>query len=196
MVLPAESALTYTVQAIAATNNSDLSTEVSFAEIKIRAATALGVYVISYNANIVGNPALDPRIFTADLPILQQNFYNAFIDAGYIVGLDTLTGYWSINWAASGPETQVLVYSLRTMFDPTTIITQTTNAIMSYFGSLLPVVYTYTTYNGQTATFYEFTVIAGQDSDRTNHAANLLGFLTTRNIGYTDGNLDVLLMTP
>jgi hypothetical protein len=205
MVLPAAVALSFSENSITTINDSDLQQEVSNAEIKIRAAAALGVFVIKYNATIIGNPAIDPRVFTADLPTLQNQFYSAFIIAGYIVGLDPLTGFWQITWSNFGPETQVLVYSFRTSFNPSGVTARTISAIQTFFGGLVPVVYTDVAYNGfideagfggSSSTFYEFTVIAGQDSDRTSHATLLKGFLTTQGLGYNSGNCAVYLMTP
>lgn len=205
MVLPAASALTLTTNAISATNAADVQQEVTNAETKIRQAAALGVYEIDYNASIVGNPAIDPRLYTSDLPTNQQAFYNAFVNAGYIVGLDTLTGFWSISWANMGPEHNVLVYSFRTTFNPSSVTSQTITAIENFFAALVPIVYTDIAYNGfinesgfggTTSTFYEFTIIAGQDSDRTSHATALAGFLTTQGLGYTNVNSAVYLMTP
>jgi hypothetical protein len=207
MVLPAASAQTLSATAIINTNNADLQLEVSLAENKITAATAHGAYQVLYNAQVIGNPAIDPRLFTNDLPINQKDFYNAFIGAGYIVGLDANTGFWSITWAPSGPETMVIVYSFRTTLNPSSpnIVPQTMAAIEAYFNTLTPVVHVYTSYDGfinetgfggTTSTFYEFTIIAGQYTDRTDHSANVAGFLYTQGLGYNSGNANCYFMTP
>lgn len=205
MVLPAAAALTITNTAITYTDNSEVQVEVSNAEIQVQKATGKGVFAITYNANIVGNPAIDPRMFTADLPPNQQRFYNAFVESGYIVGLDPLCGFWSINWAATGPEAQVLVYSLRTSFDPTAVVDRTISALQVFFNGLVPVVHTDIAYNGNidetsfggsASTYYEFTIVAGQDSDRTDHSTLVEGFITTQGLGFNSGNSKVYLLTP
>lgn len=205
MVLPAAAALTLTNTAITYTDDSEIQVEVSRAEIQVEKAVGKGTFAITYNANIIGNPVIDPRIFTADLPPLQQRFYNTFVESGYIVGLDPLTGYWSINWAPSGPEAQVLVYSLRTSFNPVAVVDRTIASLKVFFEGLVPVVYTdiayngnidETTFGGAASTYYEFTIIAGQDSDRTDHSTLVEGFITTQGLGFNSGNSKVYLLTP
>lgn len=202
MVLPASEALSLTNNAITNINDSDVQTEVGLAEAKIRAASGVGLFNISYNATIIGNPPVDPRT-TADLTLTQQSFYNNFINAGYTVGIDIETGYWSIAWASTGAETAVVIYSFRTSFDPTAIITTTINAFVAYFQAQIPIVHATASYNGSidetafggtSSVYYEFTIVANQDLETTNHSAALKTHLIQQGIGYTTGNCAVFQM--
>lgn len=202
MVLPALDAITLTNSSLTKNSTADLQTEVGLAETRIRAATGLGLYSLIYNATIIGNPAVDPRS-TTDLPPNQLNFYNAFVAAGYIVGLDTASGYWTIAWAAQGAEHLVSIYTLRTSFNPAAVVNQTINTIATFFEAQLPVVHVNVSYNGfidQTgfggvsSTAYEFTIVADQETDTTNYSASLKTYITTQSFGFTNSNCNVYQM--
>jgi hypothetical protein len=205
MVLPAQAALTMTNTAVTNTNNAELQLEVNNAQSRINYAISVGSFSIEYNALILGNPNFDPRLYFNSLSILQQQFYTAFIQVGYIVDWDTNTGFWTITWAPTGPETLVLIYSFRVSIDPSAFTAQTITSIQNFFTALVPTVHTVVIYNGfigessfgaPTSTFYEFTTIAGQYSDQTNHATALAGYMTTTGLGYNSGNSNVFLLAP
>lgn len=198
MVLPAPDALALSNNAIVKNDKTDLQTEISITENRIRTASSFGLYALIYNATIIGNPAVDPR--TSDLPTNQQNYYDAFVNVGYIVGMDNVTGYWSINWESQGVETRVSIYSFKTTFNPSAILAQTIDLITSFFKGQRPVIHVQTTYSGNidetafggsSTTYYEFTIVADQETDMTNFSAPLKTYLTTQGIGYTNSNCNV-----
>lgn len=202
MVLAANDAILLTSTSVAAHSGLDIQTEVSLAEASIRSATSFGLYSIPYNATTIGNPAVNP-LRTDALTVTQQNFYYSFVNAGYRVGLDPKTGYWLISWEPSGAEQQVAIYSLRTIFEPTNVIADTTTIIVNYFAQLRPTVLTTIKYNGfmdetefgaPQSVFFEFTIIANQGSDTTNHSVGLKTLLVTQAIGFTDDNCRIYQM--
>jgi hypothetical protein len=202
MVLPALDALTLTNSSLIKNSTTDLQTEVGLAETRIRTAAGLGLYALVYNATIIGNPAVDPRT-TNDLPPNQLNFYNAFAESGYIVGLETATGYWSLAWASQGAEHLVTIYSFRTSYNPASIVNQTITTIMTFFEAQIPIVHVNVDYNGfidQTSfggvssTYYEFTIVADQETDTHNFSSTLKTYITTQSFGYTDSNCNVYQM--
>ena len=201
MVLPATDALTLSNNAIIKNDKTDLQTEISITENRIRTATSFGLYSLIYNATIIGNPAVDPR--TQDLPSNQRNYYDAFVNVGYIVGVDQVTGYWSLNWESQGAETLVAIYSFKTTFNPSSIITQTIDLVDSFFYAQRPVIHVQTTYSGDidesafggsSTIYYEFTIVADQETDTSNFSATLKTYLVTQGIGYTDQNCNVYQM--
>lgn len=200
MVFPATDAVYLTSNTITTTSSTDLQVEVSLVEERIREAAGLGVFSITYDAQIIGNPGIDPRS-SIDLPQLQLDFYNLFSAAGYLVGLDRFTGRWFFSWASTGAEQLVAIYSIRTSMDPAAVVGNTLDAIAAYFASISPVVHSRSSYNSNinevgfgatSSVFYEFTVIVDQESDTTNHAGGLKSFLINSGFGYNFSNMDVI----
>jgi hypothetical protein len=196
MVMSATEALNLTTTTVVNNNTSDIKVEVSLAEATIRRAAGLGLFSTTYNARIIGNPAIDPQT-TTDLPPNQLEFFELFTEVGYIVTLDNTSGRWLFSWNADGAEAHVAIYSFRTTFDPSAIITSTTNVIQSFFAELRPIVYSTVTFNGDideaaiggtASVFYEFTIVCDQGSDTTNHSAALKTRIVQQGLGYTTNN--------
>jgi hypothetical protein len=198
MVLPASDVLILTNNSLLKTNSDDLQLEISLAENRIRAAAGLGLYNTTYNATIIGNPQTDPRLHT-DLPPNQLDFFDAFVDAGYVVTVDTATGYWAFSWSAEGAESLVQIYTFRTVFNPTAIIDDTKIAIENFFAALRPTVHSVVSYNnfideagfgGTSSTFFEFTIVTDQQ-DPTDLSNGLRTAVIGQGLGYTINNCNV-----
>lgn len=102
MVLNASTAHTMTVDAIAAKDAATLQQEVTNCESVIRTAATKGFYSTLFNAEVIGNPKGNP-ILDANLPsALQRQFRDLFMEAGYTVELDSLSGRWKLTWEAVG----------------------------------------------------------------------------------------------
>lgn len=203
MVLSATTALTLTTNAITETNQTNLNQEITLAEAKIRTAAGLRKTKLLYDATIIGNPAGDPHD-DANLPTqTQRDFRDAFTSAGYIVGLDTNSGYWLIDWTETGIEESVTIYSFRTIQAPGAISTQTITAINAYFEGLDPKVRSRavltnnldeTTFGATASTFYEYTIVADQP-DTTDHSVNVRAALVAAGLGYLNANCNCFKVT-
>jgi hypothetical protein len=195
MVVPASDVLIITNNTLVSTSADDVQLEVSLAEGRIRGAAGLGLFSTTYNATILGNPQVDPRTNT-ELPPNQLQFFQLFIEAGYTVSVDTATGYWLLSWGAAGPESLVQIYTFRTTFNPSSIISQTKVAIENFFAALRPTVHSTVTYNafideagfgGTTSTYYEFTIITDQQ-DPTDLSSGLETTIQIQGLGFTSLN--------
>ena len=199
MVFSSAEALTFTNNSIVQTANTDIQNELNLCEGQIRNATGFGISNILYNANIIGNPIGPPQIST-NLTSNQSVFYSLLVGAGYLVDLDNDTGRWAINWGPIGPESQVNVYSLRTMLNPSGISAQTILVIENYFAGLIPIVHTNIFLNGAIdetvfgggGTHYEFTIVI--DQQPTNFSTALVTILLGQGLGYSSGNLQIYKM--
>jgi hypothetical protein len=198
MVLSATDAFTLTTNTISRDTDTDIQTEISLVEAKIRSASGLGLYSISYNAKIIGNPEVDPRIYTT-LPPTQITFYNLLISAGYSVTIDPASGYWNISWSTIGNDAFVKVYSFRTTYNPTSFADQVITVIKNFFLSLHPVVHSTVKYNGfidetgfggVSSTFYEFTIVVDQQ-DNFDNSTNLKLDIVSQGLGFDNGNCAV-----
>lgn len=202
-MFPALDAFTYTNTTIIANAAFAVQREIGNCEEKIRAATGLGFFDITYNATILGNPKGVPQ-HANNLSDNQLTFYNLLINAGYLVDLDIDTGRWLIKWSPTGPEAQVNVYSFRTTVVPTGISDQTKITIENYFLALIPTVHSLVTLNntlneaafgGSGTTFYEYTIIVDQAFDSTDFSAILKAVLLAQSLGYESGNCAVYKIT-
>ncbi len=202
MVLPAGQAQSFTLVAIGNNADREVQTEVRRTDSAIQAAAGQERFSILYNSFIVGNPFDDPQD-DANLDEVQTQYRDVLVDAGYIVGRDDDTGFWSISWAVLGPEEQVTVYSARTILAPGTYATQTIDQIGDYFDTVSPTVTlkpTVVTINGgdidesdfgaTTSVFYEYVILATQ-ANNTDHATDLKNNLITNITAYTNANLEV-----
>lgn len=199
MVFPASQAKIFTDQTTATTASSQVQIEISLCEQKIRFGTGQGLYLLAYDAKIIGNPngaPQDVNVLTAN----QQSFYNLLVNAGYVVGRDISTGRWSINWSPIGPETLVNVYSFRTIVVPGAIHVQTATAIEFFFASQTPVIHSVvvainnideTAFGATSSVFYEYTVVVDQEYNVTDYSAALKGHMTSQGLGYNSGNCQV-----
>lgn len=196
MVFRATDAATLTSNTITSVNATDVQLEITLSENKIRLAAANELYSITYDATIIGNPAGNPQIAT-NLSPNQQSFYSLLIGAAYKVSIDLLTGRWLISWSPQGPETEVQVYSFRTIVAPGAIFTNTKNAMIAYFASLSPIAHciavvngdiSETAFGGVNSVFYEYTATVDQGVDQTDHSAGLTAYVIAQGLGYNSGN--------
>ncbi len=197
MVIPAGQAQSFTLTAIGNNQDQTVQTEVRRTDAAIQSATGQERFSIIYNAQLVGNPFGDPQV-DANLDDTQIVYRDALVDAGYIVGRDEDTGYWSISWSILGPEEQVAIYSVRTILTPGTYGTATIDQIENYFNGLTPAV-TFkpevVTINGgdideadfgaTASVFYEYVVIVTQPND-VDHSNDLRQSIVVNVPGYTD----------
>lgn len=201
MVFPASQAKIFTDQTISLTADTQVQTEISLCEQKIRVATSQSLYEITYDAKIIGNPNGPPQD-SANLTTNQETFYTLLVDAGYQVNRDLGSGRWLINWAPVGPETLVNVYSLRTSVLPGAVYVQTIAAIQNFFASQSPVIHSVVTivqdgsgnqiqesdFGATNSTFYEYTAVVDQQYNATDYSASLKTYMTTQGLGYNTSN--------
>ena len=194
MVLRSSNANILTTNAIRVQDRNILRQEISLAESAIRNAANQQQFRTVYNSRNIGNPPGNP--VRATLTVLQQEFYQAFITAGYQVGLDAASGFWSFRWAARSAEGLVRVYSIRTIVLPGAIHTQTVNAINSFFVGLVPTVTSRvvlisggtgvineTDFGATERVFYEYVAVV-QQADLVDHRNALRASLVASGLGY------------
>lgn len=199
MVFQALDAASLTSNTINNVNTADVQLEITLAENKIRLAAANELYSVRFDATILGNPQANPQI-ADNLTDNQRAFYDLLVGAGYVVSRDLETGWWLISWSPQGPETQVRIYTFRTIVAPGAIYTNTINAITAYFAALTPVVHAVVEadgfldeadFGGTTSTFYEYTVIVDQGASTTDHSANVKSAVILQVSDYNTGNCQV-----
>jgi len=203
MTILAQTTYNSTTAAIATQNAQLLSSEMTLCEGFIGNAVNKGLFYIVYNSILCGNPlnngssVISPSVLTP----LQQAFYNSLITAGYIVTLDSPSGFWNISWNETGFETLTTVYSLRTTLTPGAIAATTITAINTFFKTQIPVVTSRaqlldlgaggvmdeTTFGATASTFYEYSIVVSQ-MNAINYAIALKAYLIAENIGYVTGN--------
>lgn len=195
MVFDAQQANNLTNYAIQQNEDNAVSQEISNAESAIRQAGQFEAFKVAFNATIIGNPVnLDDETLSPE----QTRFRDHFIDNDYIVKIDTETGYWLLDWSATGAEVATSMYSVRTTVLPGPVSGQTIGAINSYFSGLIPIVTSraeVVTINGgdvpeslfgaADSTFYEYIVLAEQPDD-TDHSVGLKAALAASGFGYVD----------
>lgn len=200
MTLNATQARNFTDFSIAQNLSTEVRGEIIQAENRIRQAASIGMFKLSYNAQVVGNPPGNPQ--TSTLTNAQQQFLSHFESKGYVVGVDD-GGFWLINWASAGAEvliTAVSIYSVRTTVVPGAVVSQTINVIDEFFSGRTPIVTSKTNlvdpvssggdipesdFGAPDSIFYEYLVIANQPND-ANHASGLKTALKASGLGYTD----------
>lgn len=200
MVLSAANALTLSTNSQSEQDEEDLQTEVTLAETSVSGAAGRGLTMVKFNATILGNPTADPYASGALSTTNQQEFRDAFGDAGYTVGWDEDSGYWTLDWSAVGAEQSVVVYSFRTILSPAgSVETNTITAINAYFGALTPVAHSRaalvnnideTTFGATASTFYEYVIVVDQ-ADSTDHATALKAYVIAQIGSYNSGNCHV-----
>jgi len=204
MVLSATSAATLTQNVINVQENRLLVDEIGGAESAIRNAARRQHYKVAYNATKIGNPPLDD--LDQGLTVVQEEFYDAFKNAGYIVRRDEDSGYWLLRWAVSGAEELVRLYSVRTIVSPGTNESQTLTAIDAFFTTQIAPKATVrsllvnpmgsggnideTQFGATASTFYEYVAIVQQGTD-LDHAAALKSYLVNSAIGFATNNVAV-----
>lgn len=186
MVLSAANALTLSTNSQSSQDEEDLQTEVTLAETSVSGAAGRGLTMVKFNATILGNPTADPYASGALSTATQQEFRDAFGDAGYTVGWDEDSGYWTLDWSAVGAEQSVVVYSFRTILNPAgSVSTNTIAAINGYFGALTPVAHSRATlvsnidetvFGATASTFYEYVIVVDQ-ADATDHTTALKAYV-------------------
>lgn len=98
MVLNASLAANRTLEAINKSNAEKLQYEVTQCESVILTAASKGLYSTAYDAKQIGNPLGNPML-DANVPgVLQKQFRDRFVAAGYTVGLDSISGRWKLTW--------------------------------------------------------------------------------------------------
>jgi len=202
MVLAASTALTLTTNAVTDQNTTNLNTEISRVEAKIRNAASLQRYSIEYDATIIGNPQADPAE-DENLLQIQIDFRDSFESAGYVVTWNEITKLWVIDWSETGVEEQVNVYSFRTTLAPGAVQAATITAIETYFDGLTPARRSRTVltnnideteFAATASTFYEYTIVIYQRNDDVNHSSGLKTALIAAGLGYTNSNCKAYLM--
>ena len=199
MVLSSSAARNLTNNAITFQNNRDVQQEVNLAEQAVRNATNRQLFRVAYNAFTIGNPVEDPQDNDA-LTANQIAFRDNFVNAGYVVGRDSETGFWLLSWETVGAESLVNVYSVRTIVTPGTVETQTIAAIDNFFETLTPVVQARSVlvnpassggdvneadFGATASVFYEYVAVVEQ-SDDTDHSVGLRTNLIAAGLGYVD----------
>lgn len=200
MTLTAQQANDFTQLAIAQNREEDVNTEIANAEKQIRSAIAnQQVFNTSYFATLIGNPAGNPNVI--ELPPKQQDFFDHFINDGYIVNVDPQNGNWFLDWANVGAPQVMSMYSVRTTVTPGPVSAQTILTIDNFFSSLLPVAIPQTALVDTTPTsggdipepdfgapasvFYEYVSVVQQQND-TDHSTDLKTALRASGLGYVD----------
>jgi hypothetical protein len=208
MVLTSYAANVFTTHATTTQDEASLQAEVDLTERAIRNAATRQKTTVLYNATTVGNPYSDPTTDT-NLTALQISYRDAFITAGYLVSLDSLTGYWSLSWASHSIESNVAVYSIRTTVTPGAVSATTIQLIDCFFTDHTTAAYAASTsvqsgtggdiqetdFGATLSTFYEYVTIVQQQTNATDLSASLLLELTTSpagvGLGYTSSNVAV-----
>ena len=199
MVLSAQDANTFTVNAIDIQTESDVAREVDLTERAIRNAANRLQYKVLYDARVIGNPLDDPQNDTK-LTTAQIAYRDAFINAGYIVSLDADSGFWSVSWEANGAETLVSVYSIRTTVTPGAISDLTITLVNSTLDALTPAATVQTSFieveaGGDTdetdfgataSTYYEYIAVVRQQDPTLDYSTNIRTALTSSSLGYVD----------
>jgi hypothetical protein len=179
-------------QNAAAVQQSDLvNQEITLAEQRVLATATFGLYEIVYSAALVGNPVGDPTV-DANLTPNQLAFRNALQTAGYQIGQDATTGYWTISWAEDGPEFSVSVYEINTTVTPGPVSAQTITALNLFFNTTLVPPATDRILLAGTAlsgTYIHLAIVTQQNT--LDNSTGILGALTAAGLGYTGGNTSV-----
>lgn len=171
----------------------DVRDEITLAESQIRQRAGLGLFTLSFNARIIGNPIGNPQNDDA-LTERQIDFREHFIDLGYLVSIDPQNGNWFLNWEDVGAESKVSVYSIRTTVTPGAISQQTIDVIDNFFDGLTPSATSKTEFTGDldetlfgatTSNFYEYTSVVEQQDD-TDHSSGVLDALRASGLGYIE----------
>ena len=193
MTITAEQANQFTLDTIANNADRDVTNEAQNAESQIRNEVGREKFETAYNAIIIGNPDADP-IDNVNLTAEQILFRDHFIDDGYKVGRDPISGFWLLDWAEVGAEILTSVYSVRTTVTPGAIAQQTIDVINNYFNTLALRATSETVLNGDitegdfgapNSVFYEYTSKVNQQDD-TNNSAGLKTALRASGLGYVD----------
>lgn len=199
MVFTATNAKTFTNTAITIQDGAALQSEVDHTERDIRNAANRQLFKVAHNATFIGNPIGDPAT-TSNLTPIQITYRDTFIDAGYLVYLDAVTGYWGFSWESSNVEEQVSLYSVRTIVVPGGISDSTITTIEAYFNNLIPVSFARASlanvspgadtdeddFGAPISTFYEYPVLVTQQNPSEDYSAGLRAVLVGAGLGYTD----------
>lgn len=199
MTLTANQANQYTMDTIVTNANSDLATELQFAERQIRDRIRAELFTLDFNATIIGNPTDDPSD-SANLTPLQLAFRDHFTGGGYKVGINPQSGFWVLNWSDVGAEILTSLYSIRTTVTPGAIAQQTIDSINNFFDSLALRATSRTSlipfgggdinendFGAPSSTFYEYTALVNQQDDADN-SIGLKTALRASGLGYVDDN--------
>jgi len=199
MTLTANQANQYTMDTIVTNANSELTTELQFAERQIRDRIRAELFTLDFNATIIGNPTDDPSDST-NLTPLQLAFRDHFTGDGYKVGRNPQSGFWVLNWSDVGAEILTSLYSIRTTVTPGAIAQQTIDSINNFFDSLALRATSRTSlipfgggdinendFGAPSSTFYEYTALVNQQDDADNSTA-LKTALRASGLGYVDDN--------
>lgn len=204
MVMPSSVANSLTNTNADRNRSIQVAQEIGLLENRIRAAARVGLTSLVFDARVVGNPIDDPLV-DSHLSDAQIDFRDALLGAKYRVGRDNDSGWWSINWAPTGPETQVSIYTFRTILSPGSVSTQTISLIQDYLRALSPAITAKavqfvptgsggnvdeTLFGATASTFYEYVIIASQQND-TDHSSALKTALVAGSLGYTTNNCHV-----
>lgn len=198
MVLAATTANNYTATATSNQNSSDLQREVDLTERSIRNAANRKKFYTRFDARIIGNPVADPNDDSKLTPT-QIAYRDAFVNAGYLVTIDALTGFWGLSWASQGATGVVSVYSVRTTLTAGAISSSTATLITDYLNGLIPSSKAQVTFNtngsggdisesdfgGTNSPYYEYVVVVQQQNPVTDLSAGITTVLTSSSLGYT-----------
>lgn len=192
MTVSASQAFLLSTNSAEVQQNDVVNQEVTLAEQRVLATATFGLFSIIYSAVLVGNPNTDPTV-DANLTPNQLAFRNAMQTAGYIIGRDDATGFWTLDWAEEGPEFSVSVYEINTSVTPGPVSAQTITTVDLFFSNLVPpgtarlllaaAVFPATS-------LYVHLVIVSQQNTIDN-STGLLGALTASGLGYSGGNTSV-----
>jgi hypothetical protein len=199
MTLTANQANQITNDTIVRNSDSELTTELQFAERQIRERIRGEFFTLGYNATIVGNPLGIPAD-DDNLTPLQIEFRDHWTNDGYKVGLNPQTGFWILDWSGVGAELLTVLYSVRTTVTPGAVEQQTIDSIDNFFNTLALRATSRTSlvpfgggdidendFGAPSSTFYEYTSLVNQQ-DATDNSEGLKTALRASGLGYVDDN--------
>ena len=201
MTLTAAQANQYTLDSIAANMAQDVLNELQRSEQQIRERIRANLFDLKFDATIIGNPIGDTSD-DANLTSEQIQFRDHYVGDGYIVGWDTDTGFWYLNWATIGAEAVTSLYSTRTTVAPGAISQQTIDVINAFFAGLPARATSRTSladtipssggdipesdFGAPDSTFYEYVSLVEQQDPSTNYSDQLKIHLRSSGLGYLD----------
>jgi hypothetical protein len=200
MTITATQSAQFTLDTIAANMTRDVTLELQRAEQQIRFRIRAEFYDLKYNATIIGNPTASPSD-DANLTANQISFRDHFLSDGYVIGLDSQTGFWSLDWATVGAELATSLYAVRTTVLPGPVSVATIAVINGYFAGLTSRATSRTVladtnptsggdipesdFGATSSSFYEYLALVEQQ-DATDHTVALKAAIRASGLGYVD----------
>ncbi len=112
-------------------------------------------------------------------------------EAGYQIGRDAGTGFWTLSFAQQGPEYAVSIYEIHTTVTPGPVSSQTVSALHTFFLGLSPPATDRILIGGTalSGTYIHLAVVTQQNT--TDNSTSVRSTLTSAGLGYNTGNTTV-----